>query len=404
MTWNSSCSIASDDENSRHSFLSDCGSEFDLRPPPRYPAEKRSYSPLKKQSINRMEPPMTRSRAKAIGKLIITSEALPKQQRRQSTLRRSIDAFTGMTTTLTNSLNNTSILFAKQEPTTSSNDRAPNFPSDGVNILADRFESCSLDEGKCKIFLFLNISKINSMLTFFLMKHDRKELLKYRVNKNCVWPSRETNSHYTRPTTSSRQTNIFGMNLFSTLNNSTLFAQSSTTPTLFGQHQAQLWSRFRFAASTLRNNLWLEQTDSTLQQVPSNIFSTNFNNNNSFNFNNQSSMLLSPQTVPTTLMNLQNKTSSSLIEEPLSSSIFRQRKIPSTTDSILTKENFIVQQSSISKIFFTLTIFAIGLVLGYLLTNTLPPRLVWEICIKYFHILCVYLQNIMKYFASFRLA
>ncbi|CAF0915886.1 unnamed protein product [Rotaria sordida] len=372
MTWNSSCSIASDDENSRHSFLSDCGSEFDLRPPPRYPAEKRSYSPLKKQSINRMEPPMTRSRAKAIGKLIITSEALPKQQRRQSTLRRSIDAFTGMTTTLTNSLNNTSILFAKQEPTTSSNDRAPNFPSDGVNILADRFESCSLDEGK--------------------------------LNKNCVWPSRETNSHYTRPTTSPRQTNIFGMNLFSTLNNSTLFAQSSTTPTLFGQHQAQLWSRFRFAASTLRNNLWLEQTDSTLQQVPSNIFSTNFNNNNSFNFNNQSSMLLSPQTVPTTLMNLQNKTSSSLIEEPLSSSIFRQRKIPSTTDSILTKENFIVQQSSISKIFFTLTIFAIGLVLGYLLTNTLPPRLVWEICIKYFHILCVYLQNIMKYFASFRLA
>ncbi|CAF2400812.1 unnamed protein product [Rotaria sp. Silwood2] len=371
MTWNSGCSIASDDENSRHSFLSDCDSEFDLRPPPRYPAEKRSYSPLKKQSVNRIEPPMTRSRAKAIGKTIIASEPLPKQ-RRQSTLRRSIDAFTGMATTLTNSLNNNSILFSKQEPTTSSNDRTPNSPLDGVNILADRFESCSLDEGK--------------------------------LNKNCLWPSRETNSHYMRPIPSQCRTNIFGANPFSTLNNSSSFAQSSTS-ILFGQRQAQLWSRFRFAASTLRNNLWLEQTDSTLQQVPSNIFSTNFNNNNNpINFNNQSSMLLSPQTVPTRLMTFENKTSSSLIEEPSPSSIFRQRKIPLTTDSIPstpTKENVIVQQSSISKIFFTLTIFAIGLVLGYLLTNTLPPRLVWEICVKYFHILCVYLQNLMKYFVSF---
>jgi hypothetical protein len=138
MTWNSSCSIASDDENSRQSFLSDCDSEFDLRPPPRYPAEKRS--------INRTEPPLTRSRAKATGKCLITSEPLSKP-RRQSALRRSIDAFTGMATTLTNSLNNNSILFPKQELSTpSSNDRL-----DGVNILADRFESCSLDEGKCKI-------------------------------------------------------------------------------------------------------------------------------------------------------------------------------------------------------------------------------------------------------------
>ena len=119
MTWNSSCSIASDDENSRHSFLSDCDSEFDLRPPPRYPAEKRSYSALNKQSINRIEPPLTRSRAKAMEKSVLTSESLP-QQRRQSTLRRSIDTFTEMATTLTSSLNTSSILFPKQE---SSNDR-----------------------------------------------------------------------------------------------------------------------------------------------------------------------------------------------------------------------------------------------------------------------------------------
>ncbi|CAF0840766.1 unnamed protein product [Rotaria sp. Silwood1] len=376
MTWNSSCSIASDDENSRHSFLSDCDSEYDLRPPPRYPAEKRSYSPLKKQSINRIEPPMTRSRAKAIGKTIITSEPLPKQ-RRQSALRRSVDAFTEMATTLTNSLTHNSILFPKQEPTKSSNDRTSNAPLDGVNILADRFESCSLDEGK--------------------------------LNKNCLWPSRETNSHYMRPITAQCRTNIFGANPLSTLNNSSLFAQSST-PLLFGQHQAQLWSRFRFAASTLRNNSWLEQTDSNLQQVPSNLFSThcnNNNNNNPFNLNNQPSMLLSPQTVPTRLITVENKISSSLIEEPLSSSNFRQRNIPSATDSVpstFTKETVIIQQSSISKIFFTLIIFAIGLVLGYLLTNTLPPGLVLEICVKYFHILCVYLQNIMKYFACFRSA
>jgi len=122
MTWNSSCSIASDDENSRHSFLSDCDSEYDLRPPPRYPAEKRSYSTLNKQSINRIEPPMTRSRAKAIEKSLMTSEPLPKR-RRQSALRRSMDAFAGMATTLTNSLNNNSILFSKQETSTLSNDR-----------------------------------------------------------------------------------------------------------------------------------------------------------------------------------------------------------------------------------------------------------------------------------------
>jgi hypothetical protein len=34
--------------------------------------------------------------------------------------------------------------------------RVLNSPLDGVNILADRFESCSLDEGKCKIFTFEN--------------------------------------------------------------------------------------------------------------------------------------------------------------------------------------------------------------------------------------------------------
>lgn len=122
MTWNSACSIASDDEGSRHSFLSDCDSEFDLRPPPRYPAEKRTYSGMNKFSINRIEPPLTRSRAKATGKTLVIAEPLPKP-RRQSALRRSVDAFTSMATTLTSSLNTNSILFPKQESSTPSTDR-----------------------------------------------------------------------------------------------------------------------------------------------------------------------------------------------------------------------------------------------------------------------------------------
>jgi hypothetical protein len=34
--------------------------------------------------------------------------------------------------------------------------RVLNAPLDGVNILADRFESCSLDEGQCEILIFKN--------------------------------------------------------------------------------------------------------------------------------------------------------------------------------------------------------------------------------------------------------
>jgi hypothetical protein len=59
---------------------------------------------------------------------------------------------------------------------------------------------------------------------------------------------------------------------------------------------------------------------------------------------------------------------------------------------------------SSSTIFFTLAIFVIGVVLGCLLTNTFPPGLIGEICVKYFHILYVYLQTIIKSFASFRSA
>jgi hypothetical protein len=214
------------------------------------------------------------------------------------------------------------------------------------------------------------------------------------VNKNSLWPSRETNSRYMRPITSSSPNISFGSTPFATLNNSPpLFAQLSTS-TAFGQQQAQLWSRFRFAASTLRDNLWFEPTDSTLQQVPSNIFTSN-QNNHPFNL----PMISTPQTVPTRLMTFQPKT----IEES-SSSLLTQRKITPLIDSTLsqsTKEEITLRQSSVSKLFFTLTIFVIGLMFGYLLTNTLPLGLLWKLCVNYFHLLYVYLQTV---FASFLLA
>jgi hypothetical protein len=206
------------------------------------------------------------------------------------------------------------------------------------------------------------------------------------------------------PITLSSQTNRFSATPFSTLNNTPLFAQSSTS-TLFGQQQAQLWSRFRFAASNLRNNSWFEQTDSTLQQVPSNIFTSNYHyNNNSFDLIDHSPILIPPQTVPTRLMPFQNKIPS-LLTEQTSSPFFRQRKISPITDSIPSisaKEDVIIRQLAVSKIFFTLTIFAIGLVLGCLLTNTLPPGIIWTTCVNYFHIFYVYLQTVIKYFVSFR--
>jgi hypothetical protein len=388
MTLKSNWSIVSDDENSRQSFLSDCDSEFDLSPPPRYPAEKCSTSALKKLSINRNEPPMTRSRTKAGEKTIINTQSVSKEQH-QSAIRRSVDAFTDMATTFTNS-----ILFPKQE---SSDNRFPNSPTDGVNKLADWFESCSLDESKCKI---LNKIKIN----FFFCP--------FSVSKNCLWPSCETNSHYMRPIVSSSPNVTFGSNLFSTSPISPLFVQSSstTTTTLFGQQQqAQLWSRFRFAASNIRNNVWVEQLNST----SSKIFNSPNNNNH---FSDQSPILSSSNTLlsssPSQIVpSLLTKTPSSSIQES-SSSLLRQRQI--TNSEISTKKEDIIIQQSSSKIFFTLIIFAIGLVLGYLLTNTFPPNLIrqwifiiWEICIeisiKYFHLLYDYLQIVMKYLSSFTL-
>lgn len=143
MTLKFNWNIVSDDENSRQSFLSDCDSEFDFNPPPRYPAEKCSNSALKKVSINQNEPPITRSKVKTNEKIILNTQTIPKEQH-QSTNPNSFDAFTGMKTVFTNTT-----LFLKKEM---SDNSLPNSPTDGVNKLADWFEGCSLDESKSKIF------------------------------------------------------------------------------------------------------------------------------------------------------------------------------------------------------------------------------------------------------------
>jgi hypothetical protein len=129
MTLKSTWSIGSDDENSRGSFLSDYDSEFDLSP-----------SVVTKLSIDQDEPPMTRSRAKAVGKLMINTPSVLKESGR-STVRQSIDSMTEMTSAFTNS-----ILFPKEEV---SNNHLPISPIDGVNKLSDWFENCTLDENKC---------------------------------------------------------------------------------------------------------------------------------------------------------------------------------------------------------------------------------------------------------------
>jgi hypothetical protein len=223
------------------------------------------------------------------------------------------------------------------------------------------------------------------------------------VSKNCFWPSRETNSHYSCPIISSTPNNTFGSNPFSISQTAPLFVQSSSTTTLFGQQQAQLWSRFRFAASTIRNNLWFEQFDS----ASSNMFTSP---NNHHHFSDQSQMLsssnflLSSQIVPSLL----TKTPSSS-----SSPLFTQRQIIHSEVSPKSDDGIIHQSSS--KIFFTLIIFAVGLVLGYFLTNTFPSNLIrhwfliiWEICleisIKSLHLFYDYLQILLKYFFSFTLA
>ncbi|CAF0884023.1 unnamed protein product [Adineta steineri] len=146
------------------------------------------------------------------------------------------------------------------------------------------------------------------------------------------------------------------------------FIQTASTTTLYDQQQNQLWSRFHFATSTLQDNVWIEQLNLTSSNI----------------FNNQSS----PQVVPPTVITQDQITNSKFLK--------------------------IKEENLLSKIFFTLIIFAFGLIHGYLITNTFPSNLIrhwiyiiWNICmsisIEYFHFLYAYIQILIKYFSSFLL-
>ena len=156
MTLKSTWSIASDDENSRQSFLSDCDSEFDLSSSSRYSTEKQSIPALNQLSLNRNEPPLTRSRAKADEKLIVNTP-LAAKVRCRSTIQHSADSINEIASTFTGS-----ILFPKEE--LSKKNQILTSPTDGVNKLTDWFESCSLDEKKCK-----NENRIKYQPFFFVL-------------------------------------------------------------------------------------------------------------------------------------------------------------------------------------------------------------------------------------------
>lgn len=233
---------------------------------------------------------------------------------------------------------------------------------------------------------------VSACLFFFcLLTNEFVCIYVFSVNRNCVWPSRETNSHYTRPINSVSSLMTFGATPFSKSNPSPFFAQPSTSNS-FGQEQAQLWSRFRYAASTLRNDSWMTQTDATLQEVPSNLFTSNYQNFTT----DQSSTFFSSQIVPTRLLPFQNRTSPpvSTIEE---TSLRQRQNTPINNPILSTSDNEqLTTRSSSSKFVFTFIIFIIGLVLGCLLTNTLPIGLIWQTLLKYMNILYVHFQTMIK--------
>lgn len=346
MTWKSSCSIASDDENSLQSFLSDCDSEFDLRPPPRYPADKRSPTTLNKRISGRSEPPLTRSRLKATGKTLPSSPTLPKSPR-SSTHRRNFNPFSTFNPTIRDDLQQNMFLFTKQEA--SINEKVPGSPMDGVKFLTDRFENCSLDEEK--------------------------------INRGGIWPSQETKSHYVRPMTSPSIRPTFDNSPFSIFNQSaTLFSSTSSgTSSPFGQHQAQVWTRFHNAASALRNDSCVEQ----VQMSMTNLFTPN----SSFqSFNSPQSSPFTPSMFPATSIR-QRKT-----ETPVQPT--------ESIESTVQIQN--AKSSSSSKYAFTILIFFIGLMFGYVLTSTFPPNQLWSIVVEYIRLALTYVEAIVQYFQSSR--
>ena len=152
---------------------------------------------------------------------------------------------------------------------------------------------------------------------------------------------------------------------------------------MFGHHQAQLWSRFHFAASALRNDICVEQ----IQTSSTNLFTPN----PSFHSVQSSSTPFSP------LLSQSTVTSD---QKSLAASSLRQRKTDSNPPSVPVQQSektiSVQQRSALSKTAFTIMIFLIGLLLGYILTSTFPPDRSLELFRSVFQRFIVNLSSIVR--------
>ena len=164
----------------------------------------------------------------------------------------------------------------------------------------------------------------------------------------------------------------------------------SSSSNLFAPQQAQLWSRFRFAASSIRRDLWMDEFDSSSPLYPP-VHPT-------LQFLNPSSVSTSPNIF------LPSSSSQLVPEKSSQSPFFRQRLRVEPSTSLVEQP----KEKSASKLAFTLTIFAVGLLLGYLLTTTFPPGLVlrWLVfmCDRCAQFSVLLLQTVLRYISSFLLS
>ncbi|CAF4373092.1 unnamed protein product [Rotaria socialis] len=318
MTLKSNCNIISDDENCRDSFLSDC--DFDLSSQSKNPKERRTISALNHLSINQNEPQTRRSKTNTFEKQMFIPQIVQKEQH-QSPSREGIDSYIGMTKLLTNST-----LCSKKDL---ADNHYQDLPFDGINKLTDWFQNCTLNENK--------------------------------FSKSCFWSNHKTNNQDVYSIDSPLSNVSCNSNPFLKSHSPSLLVQSSSTKTFFDQDK--LWSRFHFTSATIGHDLSIEH----LNSASSDLFCTPTKQ-----CSGQSSMLsFSPlQVVPYSL-----KKPTPLTKQESSSPLLTQCQF---TESEISnkKEEITVRQQSSSKIFFTLIIFAIGLVLGYLLKKSFSPYLI----------------------------
>ena len=157
---------------------------------------------------------------------------------------------------------------------------------------------------------------------------------------------------------------------------------------LFAPQQAQLWSRFRFAASSIRRDLWMEDLEPSPAFAPAHP-TLQF-------FNQTSPNIFLPSSPP------------QLVPEKSSQSPFLRQRLPVEPSTPVVPPKTADppgKKESSSKLAFTLTIFAVGLVLGYLLTTTCPPGLVLRwlvlICDRCTQLFLLFFHTVHRCISSF---